>query len=276
MQRTKRIFGNTMKERALRQQEPEAWIGASALPALPAPPAPMRLRRYLLGTLLLSIAIIPAIQSAADIVDFSSGLIKYVSGRFGKDAPSRLYAWQELVRELKGKEAAELRQRVARSTDGKAEMAVLRKVNDFFNRVPFAEDIDHWGVQDYWATPVEMLASNGGDCEDYAIGKYFTLKELGVPVERMRITYVTANIRTQGRVPHMVLAYYPAPDSDPWILDNLIDDISPASRRGDLQPVYSFNDDDIWAGPGPGKKGGASQVRLWRDVQEKVAREQKM
>jgi predicted transglutaminase-like cysteine proteinase len=181
------------------------------------------------------------------------------------------------VRQLKSKEAADLRQLVTRSTDGRAEMPVLRKVNDFFNRVPFAEDIDHWGVQDYWATPVELLASNGGDCEDYAIGKYETLKDLGIPVERMRITYVKAYIRAQDRgISHMVLAYYPTPDSDPWILDNLVDDISLGSRRRDLEPIYGFNDDDIWAGPGPGKKGGASQVRLWREVQEKLVREQKM
>src|ERR1035437_8873729 len=100
----------------------------------------MRLRRSTLGILLVSIGIMLALQSAADIVDFSSGLIKYVSERFGRNATSRLYSWQSLVRQLKSKEAVELRQVVARSADGRAEMPVLRKVNDFFNRVPFAED----------------------------------------------------------------------------------------------------------------------------------------
>jgi predicted transglutaminase-like cysteine proteinase len=233
----------------------------------------MSLRRFLLGFLPVFVGLMLAIQSAADIVDFSIGLIKYVSERFGRDAPSRLYSWQGVVRQLKSKEAADLRQRVALSKDGRAEMPVLNKVNDFFNRVTYAEDIDHWGVQDYWATPVEMLGSNGGDCEDYAIAKYLTLKDLGVPIERMRITYVRA---LNLGVAHMVLAYYPTPESEPWVLDNLIDDISLASRRRDLEPVYSFNDDDIWAGPGPGKKGGASQVRLWRDLKEKLVREQKM
>ena len=232
----------------------------------------MLLRRFLLSILLVATGAMLALQSAADIVDFSSGLIKYVSERFSRDAPSRLYAWQGLVRQLKSKEAADPRQWIGRNT-GRTEMPILRKVNDFFNHVPYYEDIDHWRVQDYWATPVEMLASNGGDCEDYAIAKYLTLKDLGIPVERMRITYVKA---LNLDVSHMVLAYYPTPDSDPWILDNLVEDISLASRRADLEPVYSFNDDDLWAGAGPGKKGGASQVRLWRELQEKLAREQKM
>lgn len=237
----------------------------------------MKSRRLTLGVLLISIGFMLALRSAADIVDFSTGLIRYVSERFGRDAPSRLYAWQGLVRQLKSKEGIDLRQVVARSTDGRLEMPVLRRVNDFFNRVPFAEDIDHWRVQDYWATPAEMLGSNGADCEDYAIAKYLTLKDLGIPVERMRITYVKAYVRSQDRgISHMVLAYYPTPEADPWILDNLADDISPASGRRDLEPVYGFNDDDIWAGPGPGKKGGASQVRLWREVREKLEREQKM
>ncbi len=235
-------------------------------------PRHMLLRRFLPGILLVATGAMLAMQSAADIVDFSSGLIKQVSERFGRDAPSRLYAWQGLVRQLKSKEAADPRQWTGLST-GRSEMPILRKVNDFFNHVPYYEDIDHWRIQDYWTTPVEMLASNGGDCEDYSIAKYLTLKDLGIPVERMRITYVKA---LNLGVSHMVLAYYPTPDSDPWILDNLAEDIRLASRRTDLEPVYSFNDDDLWAGSGPGKKGGASQVRLWRELQEKLARERKM
>jgi hypothetical protein len=74
----------------------------------------------------------------------------------------------------------------------------------------------------------------------------------------------------------MVLAYYPTPDADPLILDNLIGEIKPASQRPDLQPVYSFNDEDLWLAGGPASKGGSTQVRLWRDLLEKLAREQKL
>ena len=100
-----------------------------------------------------------------------------------------------------------------------------------------------------------------------------TLKELGVPVDKLRITYVRALKLNES---HMVLAYYPTPDADPLILDNLTGDIRPASQRTDLEPVYSFNDDDLWTASGTERKGGATQVRLWRDLLEKMAKEQRM
>jgi hypothetical protein len=74
----------------------------------------------------------------------------------------------------------------------------------------------------------------------------------------------------------MVLAYYPTPDAEPLILDNLTQDIRPASQRPDLEPVYSFNDDDLWLPSGQSKKGGSSQVRLWKEVLAKLAKEQHM
>ncbi len=74
----------------------------------------------------------------------------------------------------------------------------------------------------------------------------------------------------------MVLAYYPTPEAEPLILDNLTRELKPASQRPDLEPVYSFNDDDLWLPSGAAKRGGASQVRLWRELKEKLAREQAM
>ncbi|MDE2428876.1 MAG: transglutaminase-like cysteine peptidase, partial [Burkholderiales bacterium] len=131
----------------------------------------------------------------------------------------------------------------------------------------------HWGVPDYWATPVEFVASWGGDCEDYAIAKYMALKELGIPVERLRITYVRA---TNIGETHMVLAYYPTPSAEPWILDNLNETIQLASARTDLVPVYSFNDEDLWLASGHTRKGGASTVRLWKELIEKMQKEQQL
>ena len=56
----------------------------------------------------------------------------------------------------------------------------------------FIDDIIHWNKVDYWATPIEFLASHGGDCEDFAIAKYFTLIQLGIPEEQLTLTYVKA------------------------------------------------------------------------------------
>ena len=149
----------------------------------------------------------------------------------------------------------------------------LEDFNWYWNRVRYYTDARHWGTPDYWATPVESLASEGADCEDYAIGKYFSLKALGIPVQNLRITYVRA---LRWNEAHMVLAYYPTVDADPYILDNLNKNVLLASERTDLVPVYSFNDEDVWL-PGSTTAGGkSSQIRLWRDLLDKMEKERTM
>ncbi len=225
---------------------------------------PTRNVRHLLVVALLVFAPL----GVAGLVDFSDNLLNYVARRFSPDAPKRLHIWQRLVNDMRGGEATG-----ARQGESRAESLTLRKTNEFFNQVPYYNDSVHWGREDYWATPVETLSSFGADCEDYSIAKYLSLKELGIPIERLRITYVRAKDIGES---HMVLAYYPRPDADPLILDNLIGEVKPASQRPDLEPVYSFNDDDLWLQSGVTRKGGASQVRLWRDLLERLVREQKM
>jgi len=131
----------------------------------------------------------------------------------------------------------------------------------------FVSDQKHWNRKDYWATPVEFLSTYGGDCEDFSIAKYFTLIELGVPDERLRITYVKAVLLNQA---HMVLAYYEEAESEPLILDNLDREIRSASWRDDLTPVYSFNGEGLWfakeRGQGRRVEGGSKRINLWRDM----------
>ncbi len=114
----------------------------------------------------------------------------------------------------------------------------LAYVNDFFNRLEYQSDQENWGQSDYWSSPIEFLARNAGDCEDFAIAKYITLQAMGITADRMRITYVKSATQSE---PHMVLAYYATPDSMPLILDNLKKEILPASERSDLTPVFGFN-----------------------------------
>ena len=113
-----------------------------------------------------------------------------------------------------------------------SERQKLELVNDFMNRTPFKTDQEHWGKVDYWATPVEFLSTNGGDCEDFSIAKYFTLRALGVADDKLQITYVKET-RVYNEA-HMVLAYFATPDAEPLILDNINKTIQPASNRGDL------------------------------------------
>jgi predicted transglutaminase-like cysteine proteinase len=173
----------------------------------------------------------------------------------GKDAASRFVSWEELI--YKDKSQSDLEK--------------LEKANHFFNsRIVFVSDIDLWGVQDYWATPIEFLCKKAGDCEDFAIAKYFTLKAMGVPEEKLNISYVKA---LQYNIAHMVLTYYSAPGAEPLVLDNLVDDISLASKRTDLLPVFSFNGAGLWTAVqrGQGKlAGSSSRLKPWQDLLQKM------
>jgi predicted transglutaminase-like cysteine proteinase len=153
-----------------------------------------------------------------------------------------------------------------------SEQVKIKQINDFFNRhiQNFDDDINIWGQSDYWATPLEALGKNAGDCEDYSIAKYIFLKELNIPIDRLKLTYVRAQIGgPHSRIfqAHMILSYYAEPDAEPLILDNLIPDIRPASRRPDLSPIFSFNEDGLWVGPGTAPKTTAtSHLSRWRDL----------
>lgn len=152
------------------------------------------------------------------------------------------------------------------------EMEKLESVNYFFNKLEFVDDLSLWGKDDYWATPQEMLVSNGGDCEDFATAKYFTLRQLDVPDIKMRIIYVKAVKLNQ---PHMVLSYYAEPTADPLILDNLDDTIHFASQRTDLIPVYSFNAQGLWLTRKQSSEslGGSERLSLWQELQSRFSQE---
>jgi predicted transglutaminase-like cysteine proteinase len=151
----------------------------------------------------------------------------------------------------------------------------LRMSNDFFNRrIAFQEDKVVWGRDDYWASPVELLEKGRGDCEDYAIAKYFTLLAMGVPVAKLRLVYSQARL-AESLQAHLVLAYYESSANDaPLILDNLVQEIRPASRRPDLMPVFSFNSEGLWQGVGSQSAGNsAARLSRWRDVLAKARQE---
>lgn len=159
-------------------------------------------------------------------------------------------------------------------------MDKLKRVNEFFNRrITFGEDQQIWGQPDYWATPLETLVKGKGDCEDFTIAKYFTLLNAGVPVEQLRLVYVKAKIGGAASTitqAHMVLAYYATPNAEPLVLDNLITDLRPASRRPDLAPVFSFNSQGIWQGAGGTDAkgpGGPGRLSRWEDLLKRARAE---
>ena len=154
-----------------------------------------------------------------------------------------------------------------------SELQKLEVVNRFFNQqLRYVEDIDLWREVDYWATPIQSLLKGAGDCEDYAIAKYFSLRRMGIPSEKLRITYVKA--LRQNRA-HMVLTYYSSPQAQPLVLDSLMDAIKPASQRTDLLPVYAFNGEGLWLTGAAGNKkvGDTKRLSRWQDLLKKMQAE---
>lgn len=140
----------------------------------------------------------------------------------------------------------------------------VRRINDFFNRnIRFDDDITVWGQNDYWATPLETIGQGRADCEDFSIAKYFSLLNIGIPLQKLRLVYVRAQLNGTLQA-HMVLAYYPQAGGEPLILDNLIPEIRPASSRSDLSPVFSFNSAGIWQGTG--SQTSNSNLSRWQDL----------
>jgi predicted transglutaminase-like cysteine proteinase len=195
----------------------------------------------------------------ADVAGVTPEMVQWAKDKYGEIAGDRVVAWEHLMTKHQDKE----------------ERSKLKLVNDFFNRLSYSTDQRLWGKKDYWATPLEALGKGGADCEDYSIAKYFTLREMGVPDEKMRIMYVKALNLDEA---HMVLTYYPTPQGVPLVLDNLKGKILPATKRTDLAPVYSFNGDGLWLAKsrGSGKRVGTSKrISLWQDLNSRMGRERK-
>ncbi len=195
------------------------------------------------------LVILLTLHSEAEItfVQISDEFLQQIAQDYGRRASKRFEYWDELIQ----------------SSQQLPDLEKLQLVNKFFNSVRYASDQDNWGEEDYWATPIEFLAINSGDCEDYTLAKYFTLRALGVADEKLRLTYVKAIRLNQA---HMVLTYYADISSEPLVLDNLTNAIKPASSRPDLQPVYSFNGDDLWLSKERGRGqliGKADKLDQW-------------
>ncbi|MED5526334.1 MAG: transglutaminase-like cysteine peptidase [Pseudomonadota bacterium] len=185
-------------------------------------------------------------------LDLSQARLKVVQV-YGERAGKRLDSWQALMAE----------------NQGRPEAMQMELVNNFFNQFHFIDDDKLWHQNDYWATPLEFIGANGGDCEDFAIAKFFTLLSMGVPEQKMRITYVKALSVNQY---HMVLAFYPSANAVPFILDNLVPDIRRADQRPDLLPIYSFNGQQLWLSKEKGRGqlvGGSSRLKRWQDLQSR-------
>ncbi len=191
----------------------------------------------------VTLMLLPPQQAASPLV--SDEMLDKLKSEYSEQAFRRGVAINKLLAELEGQDINKQ----------------LVEVNRFFNQFEYREDHLHWGQQDYWATPHEFIGTHRGDCEDFVIAKYFALRKLGVPDERLYLTYVKA---LEQNVAHMVLSYFPTPSSIPQILDNYNPRIVSADRRKDLLPVYSFNAKSLFltnASAGLGKSLPTNKIK---------------
>lgn len=132
--------------------------------------------------------------------------------------------WDQFLKGLKGRDV----------------LSQLRAVNSEMNRRRYIIDPINWGMKDYWASPLQFFRKQG-DCEDYAITKYMSMRALGVPAEDMRIVVLMDN---NLRLAHAVLVVYV--EGRAYVLDNQIGSVVRAETIRHYQPIYSINETAWW------------------------------
>lgn len=224
----------------------------------------MHRRRFFTGIAAFAVALpaAPLSGRAATLLDLTNSLKTASPGifrtiEFKSKSFKALPQWRRVLEQVKQEQkafnactenAANCSSEVQKSwreiilaAQGLGRMDTLNKVNRYFNRWPYKLDNEVFGVNEYWASPVEFM-TRSGDCEDFSIAKYFALKELGFTQEEMRVVIVMDRIRNIG---HAVLAVYEKKDI--LVLDSLSNVILSHSKYKHYQPQYSMNETTRWA-----------------------------
>lgn len=213
-------------------------------------------RIFFISFFILSFTI--TIISAQKTFNITQDKLSLIASKYGDKAAKRVEIWDNVIETAKSKDI----------------LNKLKDINDFWNKIPYRRDSAQWGEKDYWATPFEFLGVGAGDCEDYAIAKYFSLKKLGIPDEKLRITYVKLKRgRTEFEEAHMVLTYYHKEGASPIVLDNVNKKLKLASQREDLRPIYSFNAVGLWQAKNRGEDSvrvGNNNLRNWKSMLSRI------
>ncbi|TYK64767.1 transglutaminase-like cysteine peptidase [Colwellia echini] len=207
-------------------------------------------------TLLGLIFLIIAYPSSSTLDDFfSADFYQKLTSVYGEKAKKRAVKWHEVI--------------IDNQTDN--DWSKINKINYFFNNmIRYEDDLSLWGKKDYWASPVETVGRGKGDCEDFAIAKYFSLISLGIDPNKLRLMYVRQLTLNQ---PHMVLIYFESPKQSPFVLDNYNAKVLPASKRPDLKPIYSFNAQGLWLAKAKGlgtKVKNSKGVSAWNNLVQRI------
>lgn len=172
-------------------------------------------------------------RANADIAPFpkwTGALRRYAAERTLEDRPCpaagstdgtcALQQWKSFVDGLKGRDP----------------LAQLEAVNAYVNTVPYQTDRDRYGTVDHWATPREFFGRSG-DCEDYAIAKYLSLRKLGWSADALRILVVNDEVR---RELHAVLVAFH--NGTAYVLDNLARSVRDHRSVRTYRPIFSINE----------------------------------
>jgi predicted transglutaminase-like cysteine proteinase len=192
---------------------------------------------------------------ASKTFNISDSQLNSIQNKYGSSAKARVEAWDSMIE----------------SSKNESLLNKIKNVNDFFNQIPYKTDLVVWKQKDYWATPIEFMGMGAGDCEDYAIAKYFSLIKLGIPDDKLRITYVIyKRVNSRFEQAHMVLTYYHKAGAEPVILDNINKSLQLASKRDDLKPVYSFNASGLWQAKTKGDtRVGDNNLKSWKNLMDR-------
>lgn len=205
--------------------------------------------------LFISVSVLALPSSSEVDAFFTQKLFDKVKNEYGDKASTLTKAWHKVIKDNRDED----------------NWRKINSANNFFNKnIAYKRDHEHWNKKDYWATPIESIGTGAGDCEDYAIAKYFTLIAMGVDESKLRMMYVKA---LKWNEPHMVLVYFKEKKAMPLVLDNMNPKVLPANKRRDLRPVYSFNSNGLWLAKaqGLGKKlRDSSKNPKWENLMRRI------
>lgn len=146
-------------------------------------------------------------------------------GADGRGRGCEVMEWRRFVSGLGGRPAAEQ----------------MAQVNRYLNGFRYITDARNWGQGDYWAAPQELF-SRGGDCEDYVIAKYLSLRSLGVAAADMRILVLHDTSRNEAHAVLVVIG-----EDDAYVLDNLYRRVVTwRDVQATYRPLYSLNENSAW------------------------------
>ncbi len=167
-----------------------------------------------------SLAALPQWQRVLEDIEGETSFYRDCDDASKPCEPRALLAWQSMIK----------------SHDGEEPVVQLRAVNRFVNRWQARTDQENYEQTDYWASPLTFL-KRSGDCEDYAIMKYVSLRQLGFEAEQLRVVVVRDVLRD---IAHAVLAVHV--EEDVYILDNLFQAVLPQHMVSQYLPYYSVNE----------------------------------